>query len=83
MILLHPIHLPLEPEEDTRTIEVRAVANAVEQADKLRLVADMPLHEVIKARCDQNAQRQHNIQSNINRAADHVTDPPAQPHEEV
>lgn len=66
MILLHPIHLPLEPEEDTRTIEVRAVTDAVEQADKLRFVANMPLHEVIKAKCNQKAQRQHNIQLNIN-----------------
>lgn len=64
--MLHPIHLLLEPEEDTRTIEVRAVADPMEQADKLRLVANMPLHEVIKARCDQDAQRQHNIQLNIN-----------------
>lgn len=83
MILLHPIHLFLEPEEDTRTIEVRAVADAVKQADKLRLVTNMPLHEVIKAKCNQNAQRQHDIQLNINRAASHVADPPAQHHEEI
>ncbi len=64
--MLHPIHLFLEPEEDTRTIEVRAVTDAMEQANKLRFVADMPLHEVIKVRCDQDAQHQHNIQLNIN-----------------
>ena len=56
MILLHPVHLLLEPEEDTGTIEVRAVADPMEQANKLRFVADMPLHEVIKTRCDQDAQ---------------------------
>lgn len=60
------IHLLLEPEEDSRTIEVCTVADAMEQADKLRLVADMVLHEIIKARCDQDAQHQHNIQLNIN-----------------
>ena len=53
---LNLIHLSLEPEEDARTIEVRAIADAMEQADKLRLVANMPLHEVIKTRCDQDAQ---------------------------
>lgn len=79
----HPIHLFLKPEEDTRSIEMRAVADAMEQADKLRLVADLILHEVIEAEGDQNTQRQYNIQLNINRAADHVTDPPAQHHEEV
>lgn len=56
----------MEPEEDSRTIEVRAVTDAMEQANKLRFVADMPLHEVIKVRCDQEAQHQHNIQLNIN-----------------
>lgn len=61
MILLHPIHLLLKPEEDTRSIKVRAVADAMEQADKMRLVADMPLHEVIKTRCDQDAQHQYDI----------------------
>lgn len=80
---LNLIHLSLEPEENTRTIEVRTVADAMEQADKLRLVADLILHEVIEAEGDQDAQRQYNIQLNINRAADHVTDPPAQHHEEV
>lgn len=59
------------------------VANAVEDKDKLRLVADLILHEVIETKGDQNTQRQYNIQLNINRAADHVTDPPAQHHEEV
>lgn len=62
---------------------MRAIADAVKQADKLRLVADMPLHEVIKTRCDQDAQHQHDIQLNVNRATSHVTDPPAQYHEEV
>lgn len=62
---------------------MRAVANAVEQADKMRLVADMPLHEVIKTGCDQDAQHKHDIQLDINRAADHVAAPPAQHHEEV
>lgn len=66
LLILHPIHLLLEPKENTGTIEVRAVTDAVEQADKLRLVADMVLHEVIKARCDQDAQHQHDIQLDIN-----------------
>ena len=62
---------------------MRAVADAVKQADKLRLVTDMPLHEVIKAKCNQDAQHKHDIQLDINRAAGHVADPPAQHHEEV
>ena len=73
----------MEPEKDARTIEVRTVADAVKQADKLRLVADMVLHEVIKARCDQDAQHQHDIQLGINRAARLVADPPAQHHKEI
>lgn len=62
---------------------MRAVADAVKQADKLRLVTDMPLHEVIKAKCNQDAQHKHDIQLDINRAAGHVADPPAQHHEEI
>lgn len=77
LLILHPIHLLLEPKENTGTIEVRAVTDAVEQADKLRLVADLILHEVIKAKCNQNAQRQNNIQLDINRVAGHVANPPA------
>lgn len=73
---LHPIHLLLKPEENTRPIEVRAVADAMEQADKLRLVADMVLHEVIETKSDQNAQCQHDIQLDIDRAANHVANPP-------
>ena len=46
--LLHPVHRLLEPEEDTRTIEVRAVTDPVEQANELGLVADVPLHEVVE-----------------------------------
>lgn len=83
MILLHLIHLLLKPEEDTRTIEVRAVTDAMEQADKRCLVADMPLHEVIKTRCDQDTQHQYDIQLDVDRTACHVADPPAQHHEEV
>ena len=82
-LYLYPIHLLLKPEEDTRTIEVRAVTDAMEQADKLRLVADMPLHEVIKTRCDQDTQHQYDIQLDVDRTACHVADPPAQHHEEV
>lgn len=73
---LHPVHLLLKPEENTRPIEVRAVADAMEQADKLRLVADMVLHEVIETKSDQNAQCQHDIQLDIDRAANHVANPP-------
>lgn len=62
---------------------MRTVADAMEQADKLRLVADMPLHEVIKAKCDQDAQHQHDIQLYVDRAARHVANPPAQHHKEV
>lgn len=83
LLILHPIHLLLEPEENTRTIEVRTVADAVKQADKSRLVADMPLHEVIKTKCDQNTQHQHDIQLDVDRTACHVAEPPAQHHEEV
>lgn len=60
------IHLLLKPEEDSRTIEVRVVTDAMEQADKRCLVANLILHEVIEAEGDQDAQRQHNIQLNIN-----------------
>lgn len=74
---LNLIHLSLEPEEDTGTIEMSPITDAVEDKDKLRLVADLILHEVIKAKCNQNAQHQHNIQLNINRAAGHVAEPPA------
>lgn len=73
---LHPVHRLLEPEEDTRTIEVRTVANAMEQADKLRLVADLILHEVIETKSDQDTQHQHDIQLDIDRAANHVANPP-------
>ena len=80
---LHPIHLLLEPEEDTRTIEVRAVTNAVEDEHQMRLVADVPLHKVIKSERYQDAQHQHDIQLYVDRAARHVADPPAQHHKEV
>ena len=82
-LYLYPIHLLLASEEDTRTIEVRAVTDAMEQADKRCLVANLILHEIIKAKCNQNAQHQHDIHLGINRATDHVADPPAQHHEEV
>lgn len=44
----HPVHLLLEPEEDTRTIEVRAIADSVKNQQKMCLVADLVLHEVIE-----------------------------------
>lgn len=81
--ILHPVHLLLEPEEDTRTIEVRAVTDPMKQADELGLVADVPLHKVIKSERYQDAQHQHDIQLYVDRTAHHVADPPAQHHKEV
>lgn len=49
----------------------------------MRLVADVPLHEIIEAERNQDAQHQHDIQLYVDRAARHVADPPAQHHKEV
>lgn len=79
----HPVHLLLEPEEDTRTIEVRAVTDPVEQADEFGLVADVPLHEVIEPHGYQQGSNDHDVQLHINRAARQVADPTAQHDKQI
>lgn len=79
----HPVHLLLEPEEDSRTIEVRAVTDPMEQANELGLVADMPLHEVVEPHGNQQRGEDHDVQLHVDRAARQVADPTAQHDKQI
>lgn len=81
--ILHPVHLLLEPEEDARAVEVRAVAESVENQQKMRLVTNLVLHEVIEPHGNQQRGNDHNVQLYVNRASRQVAEPAAQGDEQV
>lgn len=73
----------LQPEKDTRTVQMRAVADPMQQMQKTGFATDLPLHEVIETECDQQAEGQNNVKLRIDRTTGLVADPSAQDHEGI
>lgn len=73
----------MEPEENARTIEVRAVADPTEQADEFRLVTDVPLHEIVEPHGNQKRRQDHHVQLHINRASGQVAEPSTQDDKQI
>jgi len=62
---------------------VRAVAESVENQQKMRLVTNLVLHEVIEPYGNQQRGNDHNVQLYVNRASRQVAEPAAQGDEQV
>ena len=73
----------MEPEENARTIEVRAIADPTEQADEFRLVANVPLHEVVEPHGNQKRRQDHHVQLHVNRASGQVAEPSTQDDKQI
>lgn len=80
---LNTINGFLQPEKDTRTVQMRAVADPMQQMQKTGFATDLPLHEVIETECDQQAEGQNNVKLRIDRTTGLVADPSAQDHEGI
>ena len=62
---------------------MRAVAESVENQQKMRLVTNLVLHEVIEPHGNQQRGNDHNVQLYVNRASCQVAEPAAQGDEQV
>lgn len=80
---LNTINGFLQPEKDTRTVQMRAVADPMQQMQKTGFATDLPLHEIIETECDQQAEGQNNVKLRIDRTTGLVADPSAQDHEGI
>lgn len=62
---------------------MRAVADPTEQADEFRLVANVPLHEVVEPHGNQKRRQDHHVQLHINRASGQVAEPSTQDDKQI
>lgn len=62
---------------------MRAVADPTEQADEFRLVADVPLHEVIEPCGNQERSQDHHVQLHVNRTSGQIAEPSAQDNKQI
>ena len=62
---------------------MRAVADPTEQADEFRLVADVPLHEIVEPHGNQKRHQDHHVQLHVNRASGQIAEPSTQDDKQI